>query len=328
MHYDIIHRSSYFYSSPVRESVMELWLKPMSLPRQRVISFDIVTSPPARLFSYEDWLGNVVHHFDVPEPHEQLSIFSRAGVQTSEPALVPDRVEPGDWLRLESDETKARYWDFLQPSHFVKDTPQLTRFMDDYNLQRGPDPLLSLRTLNEVMFESFEYQQGFTAADSPIDAALEHRKGVCQDFAHIMLSVARRWGIPARYVSGYLARPREGQDRSVPDASHAWVECMIPEIGWTGFDPTNNMLAGERHIVVAFGRDYADVPPTRGVLKGDADSHLEVSVEVRHTRRDPRDTDGIRVVKVPRDRPEHLARTQRSTPLDELVLQQQQQQQQ
>ena len=137
------------------------------------------------------------------------------------------------------------------------------------------------RRLNAVIFRALDYESGVTAADSPIDEALGAGRGVCQDFAHIMIAILRGWGVPARYVSGYVATNAGGSDRSRPDASHAWVEVLFPSLRWIGFDPTNNVLAGERHIVVALGRDYADVPPSRGVFKGDAESHLSVGVSVR-----------------------------------------------
>ncbi len=120
-----------------------------------------------------------------------------------------------------------------------------------------------------------------TKADSPIDHALKAGRGVCQDFAHVMIAICRQWGAPARYVSGYLFTDRTAGDRSNPEATHAWVEVFLPTLGWIGVDPTNNILAGERHIVVATGRDYADVPPTRGVYKGEAENELTVTVSVR-----------------------------------------------
>ena len=139
-----------------------------------------------------------------------------------------------------------------------------------------------LRELNSAIYNKFEYNTGATRVDSPIDIALEARRGVCQDFSHIMLAMVRKLEIPCRYVSGYLFYQSNAsyQDRSAADASHAWVEAWLPDLGWVGFDPTNNVIAGERHIRVALGRDYADIPPTRGVFKGNAQSELSVAVKV------------------------------------------------
>ena len=127
----------------------------------------------------------------------------------------------------------------------------------------------------------FEYKPRSTRVDSPIDEALEARRGVCQDFAHIFIALARPLGIPTRYVSGYLYRDAASHDRSTDGATHAWVEAFLPEIGWIGFDPTNNLIAQDRHIRVAVGRDYADVPPTRGVYKGVTAVRSELGVAVQ-----------------------------------------------
>ena len=139
-----------------------------------------------------------------------------------------------------------------------------------------------------MIYDAFEYETGVTEADSPIDHALAEGRGVCQDFAHIMIAICRDWGLPARYVSGYLFTDRgAAHDRSDPDATHAWVEVFLPSLRWVGFDPTNNILAGERHVIVAVGRDYGDVPPSRGVFKGEAESQLAVGVSVRRARAAP-----------------------------------------
>lgn len=321
--FDIVHETRYSYSAPVRESVMELWLQPAELPRQRLVNFQIATLPRARMFRYRDWLGNMVYHFDVPEPHSELVIRSLASVSLDPGPVIPQHTSIIDWDALARDSLRNFWWDFLQPSRFTGPTPLLHAFLDGHGLTKGPDPLSSLRDLNTAIAEAFDYVPGYTSVDSPIDHALEARKGVCQDFAHIMIAVARLWGIPARYVSGYLVRQMdEALERSAPDASHAWVECLIPSIGWIGFDPTNHMLTGDRHIVVAVGRDYADVPPTRGVLQGEAATSLEVSVRVSRGRLTWQDSDFLREVRPPRQRSADLVRT----PL--LAAQQQQQQQQ
>jgi transglutaminase-like putative cysteine protease len=335
MRLEIIHETRYIYSEAVRESVMELWLQPLTLPLQRLIGFEIVTEPRAKMATYRDWLGNIVYHFDLPAKHSELVIRSRALVETyKRDEALPERIDAGAWMRLRSDDVCARYYDMMQPSAFVESSGQLHRFMAERDLAAlPPDPMMGLRILNHEIFGAFDYVPGFTEANSPIDAALEHRKGVCQDFAHIMLAVARHWGIPSRYVSGYLARTADDTGfRSVPDASHAWIECYLPEQGWVGFDPTNDMLANDRHVVVAYGRDYADVPPTRGVLKGDADSILEVDVNVRQVERLSLDSDFLKVVRSPRTRTDQFVfgtKTAKPTALQvQYHLEQQQQQQQ
>ncbi len=137
-----------------------------------------------------------------------------------------------------------------------------------------------LRRLTADIAERFAYSPKSTRVDSPIDEALETRAGVCQDFAHIMIALARQAGIPCRYVSGYLFHRPDSLDRSSDGATHAWVEALLPDLGWIGFDPTNNLIVGDRHIRVAVGRDYADVPPTRGVFKGKSAVRSELAVAV------------------------------------------------
>jgi transglutaminase-like putative cysteine protease len=283
---EIRHVTQYRYASPVRESVMELWVQPQQSARQRLISFDLELDPAAQLFSYADSFGNAVYHFDAPQPHEQLTIRSHALVDTTAPDPLPEALDRGEWDRLKSEFVKGECFDFLRPHGYAITTPALEAFAYAFELDRLrlADPLTATRGLCQAIYEGLEYEAGVTRADSPIDEALEAGRGVCQDFAHVMLAVCRGWGLPARYVSGYLFTDREGGDRSDPDATHAWVEVFLPSLRWVGFDPTNNTPAGERHVVVAVGRDYGDVPPSRGVFKGDAESELAVGVSVHKTR--------------------------------------------
>ena len=168
----------------------------------------------------------------------------------------------------------------LMPSQFAQPTEALLSLIEPLRVQRRDDPLRFLRELNAAIYDWFEYVPKATRVDSPIDHAIEVRKGVCQDFAHIMTALLRHVKIPCRYVSGYVYRRSENHDRSPEGASHAWVEALLPGLGWVGFDPTNNLIAGERHIRTAIGRDYADVPPTKGIFKGKSESQLTVSVRV------------------------------------------------
>ena len=152
---------------------------------------------------------------------------------------------------------------------------------------RRDDPLMLVHELNRLLFEYFEYVPRHTRVDSPIDEAIVSGKGVCQDFAHTMIALLRHVRIPARYVSGYLYRSREAHARSTPDATHAWVDVLLPHLGWVGFDPTNNLVAHHRHIRTAVGRDYADVPPTHGIFRGNTESELYVAVHVEASEQPP-----------------------------------------
>lgn len=283
---EIRHVTEYHYAGPVRESVMELWMQPQKSGFQRLVSFELDVDPPSRLFSYADSFGNAVYHFDVPQPHLTLRIEARSAVETAPRLDLPGTLDMAEWDRLRSSFVKNEAFEFLQPYGYATTTPALDAFVRARKLDdlRQRDPLTALHRLNEALYDAFEYLPGATEADSPIDHALESGAGVCQDFTHIMLAVCRSWGIPARYVSGYLFTDRTEGDRSNPDATHAWVEVFLPSTRWIGFDPTNNAPAGERHVAVAIGRDYRDVPPSRGVYKGEEDSQLVVGVSVRRAR--------------------------------------------
>jgi transglutaminase-like putative cysteine protease len=283
---EVRHITQYLYDETVRESVMELWMQPQKGVRQRLISFELDLDPAAQLFSYADAFGNAVYHFDVPHPHERLTITAHSAVETQAPAPLPEALDSGEWDRLRSEFVRGECFDFLHPHGFAVETEMLRRFMAETGLEKLPDrdPLTAIRELSRTVYESFAYEAGVTRADSPIDEALKARRGVCQDFAHVMIAVCRSWGLPARYVSGYLFTDRKSGDRSDPDATHAWVEVFLPSLRWVGFDPTNNIGAGERHVACAVGRDYSDVPPSRGVYKGEAESTLAVSVSVRRAR--------------------------------------------
>ncbi len=284
---EIRHVTQYHYDAPVRESVMELWMQPQKTATQRLVSFSLELEPQAQVFSYADSFGNAVYHFDVPQPHTRLDILAHSAVETQEPDALPAALDQGEWDRLRSDFVRGECFDFLRPHGHACMTERLAAFIAEHSIEglRQNDPLTAARALSQAIYGAFEYETGVTRADSPIDEALAHGRGVCQDFAHIMIAVCRNWGLPARYVSGYLQTNRvDGGDRSDPDATHAWVEVFLPSLRWVGFDPTNNTLAGERHIAVAVGRDYDDVPPSRGVFKGEAESQLAVGVSVRRAR--------------------------------------------
>jgi transglutaminase-like putative cysteine protease len=297
---EVRHVTHYHYAAAVRESVMELWMQPQKSATQRVLSFELEVEPAAQLFSYPDSFGNAVYHFDVPQPHQQLQIVARSTLETQEATATPTALDQGEWDRLRSDFVQGEGFDFLQPHGYVEHTAALADFVAAKGIDalRRLDPLSAARQLAEVIYASFEYEAGVTEADSPIDLALGQGRGVCQDFAHIMIAICRDWGLPARYVSGYLFIDRERtHDRSDPDASHAWVEVFLPSLRWVGFDPTNNIMAGERHVVVAVGRDYGDVPPSRGVFKGESESQLAVGVSVRRARAAPAEPEFLRMAR-------------------------------
>ena len=258
---------------------MEVRMQPRTDFRQRCLSFSLDVTPRATTMVYRDFYGNAVHHFDIPEKLKLIEITAQAIVDVL-PARDLGQEAAADWDELDARVAQTDYWEMLLPSQYAAPTVLLEKLARELHAKRRDKPLALLQELNAKLYELFDYVPNSTKVDSPIDDALRSRGGVCQDFAHIMISLVRQLKIPCRYVSGYLYHEDKAHDRSPAGATHAWVEAYLGDLGWVAFDPTNNLLGCERHIRVAVGRDYADVPPTRGVYKGEAESELSVMVAV------------------------------------------------
>jgi len=287
MFYSIRHLTQFRYDAPVSESLMEVRMHPRTEGAQRCLSFQLSVDPRAQMNSYRDYLGNTVHHFDVPGMHTKLRIVAEALVEVQDAPDAPECLGADAWPQLDALVASGDYWEMLMPSQFARSSVELAALIEDLQVERRGDPLTFLRELNSAIFNWFEYVPKATRVDSPIDHAIATRKGVCQDFAHVMTALVRHVKIPCRYVSGYLYPRAQQPDRSPEGASHAWVEALLPGLGWVGFDPTNNLMACDRHIRTAIGRDYSDVPPTRGIFKGKVASDLTVSVRVALTDAPP-----------------------------------------
>lgn len=279
MIYSVHHLTRFRYKPSVRESIMEVRMQPRSEGNQRCLSFDLRVKPDALVMQYHDFAGNVVHHFDIAGKHGELNIKSESVVEIV-PTTEPQTRNCGTWEQLDAAVGSGNYWEMLLPSDFARPTPLLDQLAREMEIERRSRPLEALLELSHSIHEKFAYVPNATSVDSPIDHAISERKGVCQDFAHVMIALVRKLRVPCRYVSGYLFHTTGDQSRSAEGASHAWVEGFLPGLGWIGFDPTNDTICNERHIRVAVGRDYADVPPTRGVYKGGSESELSVSVTV------------------------------------------------
>jgi transglutaminase-like putative cysteine protease len=325
--YFVRHLTKFLYARSVSESAMEVRMHPRGDGNQRCLSFSLSVSPRCRVFTYRDHLGNHVHHFDIPGGHGQLVIVAESVMEHHPLAAIPDRLGPGAWKELKALVARGDYWEMLLPSEFARPSPALLSLAEQFEVKRRDDPLRLLHELNTRLSENFGYIPQSTRVDSPIEEALRKRGGVCQDFAHIMIALVRQVGIPCRYVSGYLYHGRDDHDRSTADATHAWVEAFLPELGWVGFDPTNALIARDRHIRTALGRDYADVPPTRGLFRGRTDSEMYVAVQVTASEKAP---DLDRELPIPEDWSMLVEKAQAPPPPAEplLAIQQSQQQQQ
>lgn len=281
MIYTIRHSTRFAYSEPVRENVTEVRLNPVSLGIQRCFSFRLSVWPPVPVSSYSDQYQNRIHHFNIPYDHraQVITAESIVGIRQSQKPL-DQQVLDLTWSDLDAQVSDSELLEWVIPSDFTESTPLLEQLKTELAISREMKPFELAMETSYRLFKALKYLPNSTRFDSPIDEAISQRAGVCQDYSHIMLALLRSVGFPCRYVSGYLYHAITSNHQSPDTASHAWVEAWFPGLGWLGLDPTNNKLAGDHHIVIAYGRDYADVPPTRGVFKGSARTEMAISVRI------------------------------------------------
>ena len=287
MKFHIKHVTKYRYDDPVSLCHNIAHLKPRALPRQRVLSSQLRIDPwPAVSRDYTDFFGNWVSYFCIQQSHTTLDVAVVSEVEVSPPEL-PDFASSPPWeqvsaqLRddLQSDSVQASI--FMLPTRYVPDEPGAVEFaLASFAPER---PVLeAVRDLMGRIYREFEFDPNFTTIATPVAEVLAHRKGVCQDFAHLGLACLRGMGLAARYVSGYLETlPPPGEQKlQGADASHAWFSVYVPGVGWVDFDPTNDQVPDLQHITTAFGRDFQDVTPVRGVFYGGGEHALDVEVDV------------------------------------------------
>lgn len=281
MEYTIAHQTTYYYADSVNESYTVLHLQPRSDPHQFCTKFAIDVTPHARINSYADRFGNDVQHFAILPPHDALSITTRSNVVTM---LEHDPMPPFDATRamLEADPKVERFYDFLHESSFVRFVDEGASFRAEFG---DPGESLGVWCTNVMhhIHASFSYDTDATTVRTTVTEAIARRAGVCQDFAHIMISGLRGLGLPARYISGYIRTiPPPGKKRlEGADATHAWVAVWCgARDGWVGLDPTNDIMIGDDHIILAKGRDYADISPVAGIILGSKEQDVDVMVDV------------------------------------------------
>jgi transglutaminase-like putative cysteine protease len=279
MRFQITYWTGYEYSEPVRDNLNVLRVKPATTRHQTVDDFLFRVEPEARLHQYRDYFGSEVIEFGVTEPHERLGIEARMRVTTVEQDVDPN--EP--WAAIASEEYRAAAGEYLLGTEAH---PSNGRFAEIAADVRGETPLETLMAVAEAIPERFEYRSGATFVGSTVADLLAGGAGVCQDFVHLGAMVLRSHGIGARYVSGYLfAASKDGAEESVEVQTHAWLEGLLPDTDgerrWIGVDPTNRGRAGATHVKIGHGRSYQDVPPIRGVYRGEAVAELSAGVEMR-----------------------------------------------
>jgi transglutaminase-like putative cysteine protease len=272
MRYDIYHRTRYDYAAPVRDSFNDVRLQPMPIPEQTVENFLLRVLPAARLTHFKDFYSNWVNHFEIPESHNYLLIEAQSRVNTRPVAPLPTEGKICSFDKMREAPNIERCFDYLQASRYVEITPEAWRLALDaaHGLD---DAWLSALALMKYVNGLLTYEANSTHVHTHMSEVLKDRRGVCQDFAHLMLGLCRALKIPARYVSGYLAT-------EAASATHAWVEVFVPGHGWRGLDPTHNCQLGETYVKIGNGRDYADVSPISGNYRGTLERKMTVEVKI------------------------------------------------
>ncbi len=262
MRLKIEHITTFTYDQPISEAYTEMCLRPQDGFGQHCLSFSLTTEPHDDRLNYTDRFGNDISHFDVIQPHDKLVVSARSEVIT-----------PISFAQLVNELSPLDEYDFLMPTIYAPITDDIVSFASTQVVPGNPKA--TAIALMNYIYASLQYEKGVTDVTTTAAQALVLQRGVCQDFSHLMLASCRGLKIPARYVSGYL------YNEGLEAASHAWVDVCIPGEGWISLDPTHNSLQTAEYVRVAVGRDYADVPPTRGIFVGNARETMEVKVSVK-----------------------------------------------
>jgi transglutaminase-like putative cysteine protease len=276
------HSTTYLYSEPVSICHTQVHLSPRDSPHQRLISHHLTIVPePSFTSSRQDYFGNEITLFSIEEPHQTLTIEATSEIELrpEEPpaeALTPPWENVRDQVHQANNDQTFRALEFTFPSRFVKINPDFAAYARK-SFTPGRLILGAGMDLCRRIYQDFRYDPRATTIATPVEEVLEKRSGVCQDFAHLMISCVRSLGLPARYISGYL---RSNAKTLGGEASHAWCSIYLPDFGWLEFDPTNDVMPTGNHVTIAHGRDYSDVAPVSGVALGGGEQLINVSVQV------------------------------------------------
>jgi transglutaminase-like putative cysteine protease len=281
MIYQSSHTTRYTYEGPVAHCLSEARLTPRILENQRLLDWNLTVSPrPASIISRKDYFGNDVSSFSVLEPHDRFTVTATSIVEVLPPS--GELLLSPSWEDARRMLTRCDQPDLLEASEFTWESP-FVPWLEDLAHYANPvlapgRPLLeAARDLMQKIHREFQYKPATTSIETPLAEVAKSRRGVCQDFSHVMIGALRAHGLAARYVSGYL---RGDADFQGAQASHAWVSVFIPGLGWIDFDPTNNVVPSVGHLTIAWGRDFGDVTPVKGITIGGGEHQLEVEVRV------------------------------------------------
>ncbi|HEX3462506.1 MAG TPA: transglutaminase family protein [Candidatus Elarobacter sp.] len=277
MRFTIAHRTRYRYPVPVHESHTIVHLQPRSDVSQYCTRYELTVAPRARVFSYADRFGNDVQHFAVLPEHDTLEVVARSQVVTARgKPKAPAPIRRGE---VDADPALLDLWDFLHESRYVRFGAELDGLAASIGTPGPDDDLVAwFRAASKAIHDAFTYETGTTTVRTTVEESIAMRRGVCQDFAHVLIALCRRAGVAARYVSGYVHSG--GGETLGAEASHAWAEAYLGPRGWVGIDPTNDTWIGDQFVRIATGRDYRDVSPVRGTYVGASSSTMSVDVAV------------------------------------------------
>jgi transglutaminase-like putative cysteine protease len=288
MNFRIHHETRYRYGEPTSVSYNEVRLCLSELDNQQLISKTIDVTPTAsELRLRTDYFGNAVWYLAIDQPHKEMAVTVKSHVQIDPRPIPEDLDRSPTWEEVvemtahPTDAQSTAAVEFALDSPLVRSAPDLAAYTRP-SFSKGRPVMLAVKDLMQRIHDDFEFTPGFTDTATPLSEVLKHRKGVCQDFAQLAIGCLRSLGLPARYVSGYIETlPPPGKEKlKGADVSHAWFSAYVPPFGWLDFDPTNNQIPYDQHIVVGYGRDFSDVTPIKGVIFSAGQHELHVSVDV------------------------------------------------
>lgn len=298
MIFTIIHTTSYKYEDFVTYCHNVANLKPRTFLGQKLLDYKLeITPTPSNKNESADFFKNDITRFSIQKQHKELIVSAKSLVErdyTLQPDIYASKTGLGITLKEALLELKSLNAEILEVRQFILDSTFIFKISDiiyQYALVSFKPDRSVFEATNELMkriFTDFKFDPKFSTVTTPIDEVLKEKKGVCQDFAQVAIACLRSVGLPARYVSGYIETlPPPGKEKLIgTDASHAWFSVYIPKFGWVDFDPTNNQIPKNQHIVVAYGRDYFDLPPLKGIIYGSGNSKMHVSVDIRPAKID------------------------------------------
>lgn len=275
--FHITHVTRYLYQEAINDSANQIMLYPIEDDYQQVIDQELKITGNPLVETYKDYYENTVGSFTNPGLHSTLIIDSEITVITHPHEMPADSTpQQEQWSLLQQLRYQLPYIDFLQLQHY-KSFPEVSEVTNNKKAE-GRTPLQLAKNLSDYIYQNFEYKAGVTTVETTLDEVWALKSGVCQDFAHLLLEMLKQVSIPARYVSGYICPNKNGMRGE--GATHAWVEAYVPNFGWLGLDPTNNVLVNDQHVKLAVGRSFLDCSPVKGTYKGTSTHKLEVNVTV------------------------------------------------